>query len=77
MIRSLEAFGGIILSASHNPGGPDGDFGIKYNGANGGPAPEIDHRRDFQAQRRHHRLPDRRRADFDLDTIGEHAGRRN
>ncbi|MGO4573655.1 alpha-D-glucose phosphate-specific phosphoglucomutase [Microvirga sp. 2TAF3] len=40
LIRKRKAFGGLVLSASHNPGGEDGDFGLKFNIANGGPAPE-------------------------------------
>ena len=52
IIRKFQAFGGIILSASHNPGGPDADFGIKFNAANGGPANEDLTEAIFQQSRR-------------------------
>ncbi len=52
VIRKHQTYGGIILSASHNPGGPEGDFGIKYNTANGGPAPEKITEAIFSASRR-------------------------
>ena len=60
LIRKLGAFGGIILSASHNPGGPDGDFGIKYNIGNGGPAPEKITDAIFARTKTIDRLQDRR-----------------
>lgn len=64
------AAGGIILSASHNPGGPDGDFGIKYNTENGGPAPEsfTNAVADRAAQLSEYRIADI--PDVAIDTIG-------
>ncbi len=52
LIRSRKTDGGIILSASHNPGGPEEDFGVKFNTPNGGPAPEEVTDRIFEATRK-------------------------
>ncbi|MGK5033655.1 alpha-D-glucose phosphate-specific phosphoglucomutase [Janthinobacterium sp. LB3P118] len=70
VIRKHGASGGIILSASHNPGGPDGDFGIKYNIANGGPAPEKVTEAIYARTQGivEYRISDA--ADIDLDTLG-------
>ena len=70
LIRASGAFGGLVLSASHNPGGPDEDFGIKYNIGNGGPAPEkvtdaiIERTLSIES----YKILDA--PDMDLDTIG-------
>ena len=71
VIRKYQTFGGIILSASHNPGGPDDDFGIKYNTANGGPAPEKITEAIYQQSREITQYRIVAAADIDLDTIGE------
>lgn len=72
VIRKYAAFGGVVLSASHNPGGPDADFGIKYNVSNGGPAPEnvteAIYRRSCGIER--YAIVDA--PDIDIDELGEH-----
>lgn len=71
LIRSLCAFGGVVLSASHNPGGPDGDFGIKYNVANGGPAPEKITEAIYARTREIDSFSIADAADVDIDRLGE------
>ncbi len=70
VIRATGASGGIVLSASHNPGGPDGDFGIKYNIANGGPAPEKVTDAVFARSREVRELRTSDAADISLDVLG-------
>ncbi len=72
VIRRRRARGGFLLTASHNPGGPDGDFGIKVNVANGGPAPESLSRRIHARSRelRHYHVADLP-PDLDLARLGE------
>jgi phosphoglucomutase len=71
VIRKYRAFGGLILSASHNPGGPDEDFGIKYNIGNGGPAPEKITDAIFARSKVIDRYLIVEAPDVDLDQVGE------
>jgi phosphoglucomutase len=70
VIRSRKAFGGLVLSASHNPGGLEEDFGIKYNTTNGGPAPEQLTERIYQQTLAIHEYHTADFSDVDLDTEG-------
>jgi phosphoglucomutase len=71
LIRARKAFGGIILSASHNPGGPEGDFGIKYNIGNGGPAPEKITNAAFARTEKIDSYKILQAPDVDIDKLGE------
>jgi phosphoglucomutase len=71
IIRKHRALGGIVLSASHNPGGPNGDFGIKYNIGNGGPAPEKVTEAIFARSKTIDRYRILEAQDINLDSLGE------
>ena len=70
IIRKHQAYGGIVLSASHNPGGPKADFGIKYNSTNGGPAPETITNAIYQRSLTLSQYRIVSGPDIDLDTLG-------
>ncbi|SBW00219.1 Phosphoglucomutase [uncultured Alphaproteobacteria bacterium] len=70
LIRKNRAYGGFVLSASHNPGGPEGDFGVKYNIANGGPAPESLTEAVFAASKKIARYLTLDAPDCDLSALG-------
>ena len=70
IIRKYNAFGGLILSASHNPGGPEEDFGIKYNVDNGGPAPEKYTNAFYQRSQVIDQYKTVKIEDIDLDSVG-------
>tara|TARA_R110002020_G_scaffold90522_3_gene220357 strand:- start:819 stop:2441 length:1623 start_codon:yes stop_codon:yes gene_type:complete len=71
LIRLHKAAGGIVLSASHNPGGPKGDFGIKFNGDNGGPAPEAVTDAIFERTQHIDRYKIAKGSDVELSDIGK------
>ncbi len=73
VIRKYGAFGGLVLSASHNPGGPNEDFGIKYNISNGGPAPERITEAVFARSKEIAQYRIAETPDLDLDSVGESA----
>jgi phosphoglucomutase len=73
VIRASGASGGIVLSASHNPGGPEGDFGIKYNIGNGGPAPEKITEAVFERSKQLKEIHTSDAADIALDVLGDYT----
>ncbi|MGA1181022.1 MAG: alpha-D-glucose phosphate-specific phosphoglucomutase [Marivivens sp.] len=73
LIRKRHSDGGLILSASHNPGGPEDDFGLKYNTPNGGPAPEHVTDRIYAESQGLSTYQIIETTDIDLDTLGQSA----
>ncbi|AWN52369.1 alpha-D-glucose phosphate-specific phosphoglucomutase [Methylobacterium sp. 17Sr1-1] len=73
VIRKYGAIGGVVLSASHNPGGPEGDFGIKFNARNGGPAPEPVTEAIFSRTKAITEYRIVEAPDIDLDALGDVA----